>query len=1198
MNKHQTPSRHSDEAAKENLRKRLNNLFTGQEPPSYESIREVEAMKARISELEAALERQSQTEQNDSKMVSEKPLPPTSAESRVSFSNRPFQASENKAAKLPGFWVNILSNISMGWKMTIMVSVLILGIAGVVIIGVRSLQRLQFHNSNLYEFMLIPIIELDNADARLADVEYQIQVLGDSTLTSTERAAAIERIQADQQAFKAVFERYQTEWITTVSPEFTDLLRVNRRLDLQEDEVATVDAIANSLSQYDTAIQTYLNAVENSQPNLRQVQETRSALQELRNHFNHLVAVNEEFAELSFAAALTDYDQALVNGSITVGVALAIGLFLSYLIVVSITGRLSELTRSASAMQKGDLNQAVTFTGRDEVSSLGMAFNSMASQLKDLFGSLEQRVSDRTHDLELASEVGRAITEKVGDLTEMLTNATETIRSRFDLYYTQVYLVDPSGRSLVLRAGTGDAGIQLLRRGHRLAVASASLNGRAALDRQPALVADTQKSANFLPNPLLPLTRSELAVPLIANDTVVGVLDMQSEKPEAFSEANLPAFQVLAGQLAIAVQNSSLFSQAEETRLELEEQARRLTSSGWQEFLNAVERSESIGYVFNQDEVLPLVETQKPEFKNTLVLPIEITGASVGEIQLADEADRQWTTSETDLVRATVSHVGQHIENLRLLAQAERYRSEAEQVSRRLTSEGWKEYLNTRKELADGYVYSQNKVQPWNGNRHNGSAPALSYPLVVRDEPIGELMLETNGGDDNHETELVTAVVEQLSDHIENLRLLEQAEQKRLELETVATVSSTASTVLDPDNLLQAVVDLTKERFGLYHAHIYLADESWSTLLLASGAGEVGRTLVAKEHFIPMDAEQSLVARAARERQSVIVNDVRTQPDFLPNPLLPDTRSEMAVPMIVGDKVLGVFDVQSDKSSGFTKEDADIYTTLAAQVAVALQNARLYVEQAATVTQLRELDRLKSSFLANMSHELRTPLNSILGFSDVILEGLNGPLTANMDNDIRLIQKNGQHLLHLINDVLDMAKIESGKMNLNLETFKVHHVLDEVVSITSTLASEKDLSLFIDEASDQNVEIFADNTRLRQVMINLVNNSIKFTETGKIALRVAPLDGARVLISVKDTGIGISPDKLEAVFQEFTQVDISTTRRAGGTGLGLPISRRLVEMHGGRLWAESAGVPGEGSTFFVELPLEARITEVIEKQEI
>ena len=856
-----------------------------------------------------------------------------------------------------------------------------------------------------------------------------------------------------------------------------------------------------------------------------------------------------------------------------------------------------QLTRLAENISTGDLVQKADIRRNDEFGVLARTFNTMTDQIQALVFGLEQRVAERTHDIELATEVGRYVSEKIGDLTAMLAQSVELIRARYELYYTQIYLVDSSGRSLVLRAGTGEAGGKLVSRGHRLEISSASLNGRAASDRHPILVADTQTSANFLPNPLLPLTRSELAVPLIANNEVVGVLDMQSEKPERFSEANLAAFQVLAGQLAIAIQNAALFNQAEESQLAVEEQARRLTRSGWQEFMNAIERSEAIGYVFNQNEVLPLPDTQNFQYENTLTIPIMIAGANVGQIQLADEADRKWTTTETEIAQAAMSYVGQHIETLRLLAQADRYRSEAEQVSRRLTSEGWKEYLRTRTELADGYMYSKNKVQPLNGNGINESTPAVSYPLVVRDEPIGELMLETVDSSESHTNELVAAVVEQLSDHIENLRLLEQAEQKRLELETVATVSSTASTVLDPDKLLQAVVDLTKERFGLYHAHIYLADDSWQTLLMAAGAGEIGRKLVAEEHAIPMGIEQSLVARAAREGKAVITNDVRREPGFLPNPLLPETRAEMAIPMIVGDKVLGVFDVQSNKSSGFTKEDANIYTTLASQVAVALQNARLYVEQAATVTQLRELDRLKSSFLANMSHELRTPLNSILGFTDVMLEGLDGDLTEYMDNDLRLIHKNGQHLLHLINDVLDMAKIESGRMNLHPEKFRIHSILDEVTSITSTLASEKNLALFIEEDSDQEIEVFADNTRLRQVMINLVNNSIKFTEKGKIALHASQLDGARVLITVKDTGIGIPPEQLEDIFQEFTQVDTSTTRKVGGTGLGLPISRRLIEMHGGRLWAESTGVSGEGSTFFVELPIEARITEVIEKQE-
>jgi signal transduction histidine kinase/HAMP domain-containing protein len=919
-----------------------------------------------------------------------------------------------------------------------------------------------------------------------------------------------------------------------------------------------------------------------------------------------LQTLYNQFAATSSEAALAVYNQAILNTGLALLIGLLLGLALSYLIVNSITVRLNELTRSAYALQEGDFDQKAVAVGRDEIGLLGSIFVKMGAQLKDLFDSQEQRVEERTHDLELASEVGRAMTEKVSNLSELLSQAAELIRSRFDLYYTQIYMADSSGHTLNLQAGTGHVGHELLRRRHHLPISSGSLNGRAAADRTALIVGDTLKSGNFLPNPLLPLTRSEMAVPLIANGKILGVLDMQSERPNTFRESNLPAFQVLAGQLAIAIQNAELFQQAEESRLEVEAQANRLTAVGWQEFLNAVDRSESIGYVYNRNEVQPLVETQDFVSENALAVPIEISGAKVGEIRLADEANRQWSASETQVVHTVVTRMAQHIENLRLLAQAERYRVEAEQVSRRLTSQGWNEYLKTRHELASGYIYDQNQVQPF--NKYGGDAvslPAISHSLIVHDQTIGELIVNADAKDGAHVADIVTAVAQQLSEHIENLRLLEQAEQRRVQadglthelaqranqLETVATLSTTASTVLDPNKLLQDVVDLTKERFSLYHAHIYLTDEAGQTLLLANGAGEIGRQMVAEQHAILVNEEYSQIAHAAREQKAIIINDVQSQPGFLPNPLLPDTHSEMAVPMIIGNKVIGVFDVQSNTLNGFSKEDASVYTTLAAQVAVALQNARLYVEQAATVTQLRELDRLKSSFLANMSHELRTPLNSILGFADVMLEGLDGDLTPNMDNDLGLIRKNGQHLLNLINDVLDMAKIESGTMNLNPETVRVYEIMDEVTSITSSLASEKNIALFITEDSDREVEIYADRTRLRQVLINLVNNSIKFTDKGKISIHAKRLESDKVLIVVKDTGIGIPPDKLEAVFQEFTQVDTSSTRKVGGTGLGLPISRKLVEMHGGHLWAESTGVYGEGSTFYVEMPLEARIIE-------
>jgi len=1116
---HQTPKDNKDDATREKMEKRVKSLFAEQDPPSYVSIREVDAMKVRISELEAQLASQP--------VVAAVEAPATIIEADV-----PVVQQQGSARKMPSSNTNNQPSV---------------------VSSVKEQMELGFFR----KFFHAPTFDNRSMD-RVANLQYKILAglfigipLGlIATLLSWNGTQSVygllvllaELILFSQAAvwlYRGYLNRVSWVLIGTLYAVFIGTLSITEFSFLGLLELALIVAMAGVL--------------------LRPV---------------YVVAVST-VAILTLPALPYISSYQIPPNQI-----------LFVVVILGLEGLLLTIASNASeqSFMEADRNAlALTDANRD---------------LQNLAANLEMYAKERTHDLELATEVGYAVSQKIGGLTDVLSQSVNLIRSRYGLYYTQIYLLDSSGYSLVLHAATGEIGEQLLARGHRLSLSANSLNVRAVSSQRPVLVGDTQQSNIFLANPLLPLTRSELAVPIIAGNKVVGVLDMQSDSPETFNEVNLPAFQVLATQIAIAIQNSALFKETEDARIQVEEQTRRLTFSGWQEFLNALERNETIGYTFDQNDALPLAGTQNTTFDHAFTIPIEVAGAHIGEVQLADEATRTWTSEETEIVQAAMSRVAQHIETLRLLAQAESYRHEAEQVSRRLTSEGWSEYFRTRTEVANGYSYNQDKVQPLNGNGHyKSSVPTLTYPIVVREEPIGAMLVDSQNGAGSYTNDLVTAVVEQLSNHIENLRLLEQAEQRRLELETVATVSSTVSTVLDPDKLLQAVVDMTKERFALYHAHVYLADEKWNSLLLAAGAGEIGREMVAQQHTIPMDAEQSLVARASRERKTIIVNDVSSSPNFLPNPLLPDTRAEMAIPMIVGDTVLGVFDVQSSKSSGFSKEDADIYRTLAAQVAVALQNARLYVEQAATVTQLRELDRLKSAFLANMSHELRTPLNSILGFTDVMLEGIDGELTEYMDNDLRLIQKNGRHLLHLINDVLDMAKIESGRMNLHPETFKVHDLLEEVNSITSPLASEKNLALFIDEDSDRAVEVYADDTRLRQVMINLVNNSIKFTEKGKISLSVKSIDSARVLISVKDTGIGIPPDHLEAVFQEFTQVDTTTTRKAGGTGLGLPISRRLVEMHGGRLWAESTGVDGEGSTFFVELPVEAQIADVIEKQE-
>jgi len=677
-----------------------------------------------------------------------------------------------------------------------------------------------------------------------------------------------------------------------------------------------------------------------------------------------------------------------------------------------------------------------------------------------------------------------------------------------------------------------------------------------------------------------------LQTPLTVSGETIGEMKIEPPTEHKWTAEETTMASAVAQQVSLQIQNLRLLAAAERARAEAQAANRQFTHQSWESFMDGIQNSERIGYSYDQAAVAPFSDLapDQHDFQET----INVLEEQVGNIFLKTDPEHPLTSEDREIVTAVARQIAQQVENLRLLANASRATANAEEATRRLTRQNWQSFASQKSNTL-GFAYNSLQVIPLEEGQVAQNI-SLTQPLQVRGETIGQLSVAGLQVVSPEAIELANNIAEQVSIHVENLRLFELNEKRASELETVAIISTTASTTLDPDELLQSVVDLTKERFHLYHTHIYLTDESWNTLLLAAGAGDIGKQMVMAGHAIPINTERSLVARALRERSALIVNDVRSEGDFLPNPYLPDTRSEMAVPMISGDKVIGVFDVQASNIGNFSTEDANIYTTLALQVAVALQNARLYQEQSATVAQLRELDRLKSSFLANMSHELRTPLNSILGFADVMLEELDGPLTDNMQNDLGLIYKNGQHLLHLINDVLDMAKIESGKMNLNIEKFNLQEIIEEVTSITSPLASEKNLALFIEPDSDHEVEINADKIRLRQVMINLINNSIKFTEKGKIAIRVAREEN-NVLISVTDTGIGIPMELLESVFQEFTQVDTTTTRKVGGTGLGLPISRRLIQMHGGRLWAESTGIDGAGSTFYVFLPIDARIEE-------
>jgi signal transduction histidine kinase len=292
-------------------------------------------------------------------------------------------------------------------------------------------------------------------------------------------------------------------------------------------------------------------------------------------------------------------------------------------------------------------------------------------------------------------------------------------------------------------------------------------------------------------------------------------------------------------------------------------------------------------------------------------------------------------------------------------------------------------------------------------------------------------------------------------------------------------------------------------------------------------------------------------------------------------------RALLAVPLIAEDRLVGALIVMRKRTGTFAAEEVALLQTFATQSALAIQNARLFREIADQSRQLEVASQHKSEFLANMSHELRTPLNAIIGFSEVLTERMFGDLNEKQDEYLKDIYASGTHLLSLINDILDLSKIEAGRMELELTDFDLPTALDNALTLVRERAGRRGIALHMN-ADNRLGQIQADERKIRQVVLNLLSNAIKFTpEGGRIEVAALPKEGS-VEVSVSDTGIGIAPEDQEAVFEEFRQVG-TAEKKAEGAGLGLTLCRKFIELHGGRIWVKSQ--VGVGSTFTFTIPL-------------
>jgi PAS domain S-box-containing protein len=400
-----------------------------------------------------------------------------------------------------------------------------------------------------------------------------------------------------------------------------------------------------------------------------------------------------------------------------------------------------------------------------------------------------------------------------------------------------------------------------------------------------------------------------------------------------------------------------------------------------------------------------------------------------------------------------------------------------------------------------------------------------------------------------------------------------------------AEIGKLVTSTLDLNAIFERSVNLVVERFGYYHAAIFIIDESGFNAYLQEATGAAGQKLKERNHYLPVGSK-STVGEATRSGEVVVVNNTALASLHKPNPLLPETKAETAIPLRISNRIIGALDIQSTEIDAFSEDDIAILQLLTDQIAVGIDNARSYNMAQQAVEEMREVDRLKSQFLANMSHELRTPLNSIIGFARVIIKGIDGPTTDLQQQDLTAIFNSGQHLLGLINDILDLSRIEAGKMELTFDDVNIADLVSSVMSTAAGLVKDKSIKLKPEMAEGLPL-VRADAMRVRQVLINFLSNAAKFTEEGEIVVKAyqEQLDNGQpaVTITVTDTGPGIAEEDQAKLFQPFSQVDASLTRKVGGSGLGLSICHHLIQMHNGRIGVNSA--PGKGSTFYFSIPV-------------
>ena len=690
--------------------------------------------------------------------------------------------------------------------------------------------------------------------------------------------------------------------------------------------------------------------------------------------------------------------------------------------------------------------------------------------------------------------------------------------------------------------------------------------GWAMLTGQTAHVADLQADAEHFPvsfqNARRLGFRTALNVPLMREGSAIGAISLRRTEALLFTEQQVALLETFAHQAVIAIENVRLFTELGTRNRDLTQALDRQTATS--EILHVISGSRT---------------DLQPVFDTIVRSAVRLCGASHGGVYRFDGA----------LVHS-VAHDGYTPEQLRRCCAMWPKPVTAPHIVCRV--------IATRGSIRIGDVEAAPDAAPYPevaaSMRTRGARSVLAVPMFRQDEVIGGIGIahrEVDAFSDTH-MELLKTFADQAVIAIENARLLKELEDRTQELTgsveqltALGEVGRAVSSTLDLETVLTTIVSRAVQLSGLDGGVVFEYDESTEEFVHRA-ATETGGTLAETRRATRVRKGEGVVGRTAITLEPAQVPDITVpgahESRLRENLIQSGIRAVLAVPMVYEGRLIGALVVSRNRSGEFPTETIELLRTFATQSALAIQNARLFQEIERKSRQLEAASRHKSEFLANMSHELRTPLNAVIGFSEVLLQRMFGELNEKQDEYLTDIYASGQHLLSLINDILDLSKIEAGRMELAPAPFHLPSALENAVTLVKERAARHGITLQVD-LEPQLGELVGDERKIKQVLLNLLSNAVKFTpDGGRITLTAGRTDDA-IEIAVTDTGIGIASEDQTAIFEEFRQVGADETRKQEGTGLGLTLARKFVELHGGRIWVESE--VGRGSTFTITLPI-------------